>query len=615
MTIFEIPGEPYSTSPQKEETKPFPSKKIHKLPTPESFKALRKYFRDLQPSDIQRQGLSGQDSHTAKLAAIEKKIQSLWIKGKKPGNIDQKMDRLLEKIKNLQHDVQSVNDESLLSRLNSARMFLSVVNGVLSSFSHVFDTLETFSKMNGPKCVFVDEKGKFTCGHFETQSSDARIKFADYLHDLSLYNYIFRTLPVEKRQEMKRYLENLLKTYPFDDVRKAVASLIDALEVSPSQIEAASEEQLPGQELERRTEIGPELPLAESFIRGRGEEAVEKMKRQAPSSLERRIVLGPKQKSMETQRVHNIVSSMLLDLNSVTFSRHIAEDQTGSKVTYMVTLRTGEQYDLEELLRKVDFSHIQLTTEEFDAYAKLFSSTFVNRPKKPEEMPSTRTLPTDEYFNDGFDRDLTLSPEERKSLKALSLPQKFAINVYTGIVHEWINSLMRVQLDFLEDLNEDGVNGLLKEALLHTVAAHSALSELPNYTAPTEASGGHFLYRGEQAMPDDVIKERVLLAKEHGISREMGFVSLSHTKPEPIFFENGGVIIDLEGIVAKNLSALTQFPGEREVTMLPTEIQWEVSAEVMVEKKTGEMKRVTLLYGKPVRLIEGDRTSWLEPRL
>ena len=184
-----------------------------------------------------------------------------------------------------------------------------------------------------------------------------------------------------------------------------------------------------------------------------------------------------------------------------------------------------------------------------------------------------------------------------------------ALNIYSGPSYSSINAVFRGNyagtynaakafLEPPETSHEDGFARTVKEALAHAAVTVSALNKLPDFVPPGAkgASAPQYLFRGEMALPQNVLEARKEASLHQGVIREVGFVSTSHGSPDPMFFgpsSNAGVLI--ANCKGKNIADFSQ-NEEREILLPPTQLQWVESQDFV----TPQGKTITLFMAQPI---------------
>jgi hypothetical protein len=408
--------------------------------------------------------------------------------------------------------------------------------------------------------------------------------------------------------------------------RKALAQITAA---QRSQAYEESKKTIPGGQLE-----------VEAFLQGI-EKNVIKWLEAGSGIVTRDVVSGPRAKTTETQYCEDILGSIITDPNSVTISekeeeetkevggKKVKEKVTNYYVKFQATIRRWEwdektntnkeiivekkqmECKLNDLMSKANFSQIRLTPEQLEAYAR-GKDRFTFQPSLDDQQLKDRV--------NSPDLDPPLSKTEKDTLLDLRPSERLAIHMYTMEgPYIMVNFLLRNRPDLMfaqlqertgtDTSTAEQRTALLKESLLQAGAVSSALTSLPNYEGSVDTAGKkrQYLYRADVNLPQQIVEQRIRLARDGGISCEAGFLSTSHTTPaENLVLSNPTTLTIIRNAYGKHVSPLSVF-GENEVLLPPTQIQWKGAQEAKAP-----WGKVVVFWGDPVN--QPDEAQQPKPR-
>lgn len=269
-----------------------------------------------------------------------------------------------------------------------------------------------------------------------------------------------------------------------------------------------------------------------------------KLATQSSQKVERSQVSLHNEKTVQTTIAQKILSDLLKDFSMYRINheddKYYLTNKEGSYLQYS----TGEKVELQEFIKKVDFNQIQFSAEEVSAYQQLLHIyDYVGC--KPE-------IPDAGFPTVGACSELLEGEKE-------------AINIYTGDDN---TSMIRFMQGRISDVC--GESDRLKSLFISSAMCVAALNKLPDFH-PTQK----FLFRYDASLKPEKMNERIKAVKEgKGITRELGFISTSHTQPSYEYVIQGTVATLFYNCKAKYIAPLSEFPEEREVLLPPTEIQW-----------------------------------------
>lgn len=249
-------------------------------------------------------------------------------------------------------------------------------------------------------------------------------------------------------------------------------------------------------------------------------------------------------------------TKILKSLVEAILDGHVFEN-LGKAYDYILKdLATGQEYDVIELLKHANLSHILLDNDYLDRYVAF--SQGVTQFKANFTELTTNNIPTMEDF-------AVRDPHNKHH--ELHYAEKLAINVYTGSAYGPINNLLRLAPTF--DSSDQVAE--LKELLVHSVVCASGLNR-------TMEKHKKSVFRGDNNLPGELLVQRKEDAGLGNSTYMHGFISASANKLNDAW---AGPVrsVFTNGVYGVDISALSYHPHEAEVLLLPTHVIWEGSME------------------------------------
>lgn len=260
------------------------------------------------------------------------------------------------------------------------------------------------------------------------------------------------------------------------------------------------------------------------------------------------LINGPLNKTLSTQSFELLVKCLLAAPEAIYFS--IEPDCLGNDCLFAEVGRT--KINVSDMTQRVNFNHIHLDKSD----AELFlHSGFSN-----------------EAFSD------FPSHSDQPKYAELTYGEKLAINHYTGWGAYTINEFLYgdvsglsvpfyYQFEDQTDLYQTEMSRAATEILLHMGFAASGLNKiLPEIDFDGQT------YRGESYISDEAIEARISLIDQHQyLDGAPAFMSTTSWDLIGSAFADNSKII-FESAYGKDVSGLSQFPGEEEYLILPGKI-------------------------------------------
>lgn len=264
-----------------------------------------------------------------------------------------------------------------------------------------------------------------------------------------------------------------------------------------------------------------------------------------------------------TERMQDLVNK-LINNESVTFE--IADDKL------IATYPDGSQHDITKSLKYANFCQISFSDEQLGVYRDHIKKHTLEKPKiyfRPEP-PGNQIQKKEDLEN------LLRSFKENAPDSPLHDAQKLALNIYsTEEFYKPANHLLRGSIKELKKNIEQGATeedqqNKIKELILGISMASSSYDKLPKVDINT--------FRGEDSLPQEILKQRLKAIKDGCVTREAGFSSTAHGKPNEMFYhgKNASVGVLYSGFKGVDMGAFS-CKNEREYLLLPGQfVKWDV---------------------------------------
>lgn len=191
-------------------------------------------------------------------------------------------------------------------------------------------------------------------------------------------------------------------------------------------------------------------------------------------------------------------------------------------------------YNLKHIFKYANLEHLRFEEQDFEGYLGYLKKGSLKSSNLGEGAESLR----------------------RFNYPDLHVAEMHAINIYTSSYYRSMNALLRGQYSFSKAKST-------KDVILHTVFCGSALSKVPDNKVERSS-------RGESIYDQNLLNQKVNLAKTKGVTEFSGFVSTG-------IGEYGGYVGSVKYIFTnlrgKYVSPLSHYPNEREYLIPPTMIQ------------------------------------------
>lgn len=237
--------------------------------------------------------------------------------------------------------------------------------------------------------------------------------------------------------------------------------------------------------------------------------------------------------------------------------------ENGKEIMYLK--RNGERININELLKKVNMTHLNLSDKARQDYEYIY--------KKDEDL---KIEVQDEETIERRLREAYTDKEEPHHLKKLSYAEQIAIQVYTSKRYQEMNGIMR----------GDKSPAHFDRFLMDIAFASQGLSKLPTTNLPKVAR--------RQRTGTNIMQTKVETGEIDVID---GFTSASHKTRT----EFGNITIVYSNVQGVDIAPLSMFPEEREYLIPPsTQVQY-------TDYKVKDGKYIFFAKGKNV-LIEKQRS-------
>lgn len=273
---------------------------------------------------------------------------------------------------------------------------------------------------------------------------------------------------------------------------------------------------------------------------------------------------GPLVKTIYTQELELLAKSLLaLSKDAVNFGY---QEVAGKKELFgYLGAENGVSINISKLLTKADFTHIQLS----DADSNAFQSDRDYR----------------EYYTYNRNEDDRFTSAE-----------VYAIQDYTGIGYININRLLYKQGVEYNSWEKVDDSGIIKDPqfgsdLLKTIFISSGLNKI--MPEPSDQPVLH-TYRGEHSTTDNQIQERIeSIQAPDSFTKTPAY--LSTTSDERVAGDfSGNVMIKFEGVYGKKIEDVSIFSNEKEYLLQPAKIQW--TSHTLKEEMTPNGKRTEHIF-------------------
>lgn len=281
------------------------------------------------------------------------------------------------------------------------------------------------------------------------------------------------------------------------------------------------------------------------------EQIIDEIKKRISQNNTNALIAGPLNISTDTQNLMRVAADFLND--------QISEVKIENN-KYILYYENGNTFDLSACISNANLSHISF--DEKDLHQKFVDfayrqgstdSTYKDFNKiHPYMRRGGGTSVVPEFFR-------TLDPDGTK-LSHLSDAEIAGINIYTNEYFDAMN-------DFLEGKIKVSIGSVirLKEVILSSVFCAAGLNKTPIKTY-------HTSYRGSSSQ-GDALEKKKQLAKDGAIVYEKGFTSTSSGAAMKDWVDSSALIF-MDGVLGQDVSLISAQPGEREVLIIPTQIQY-----------------------------------------
>ncbi len=263
--------------------------------------------------------------------------------------------------------------------------------------------------------------------------------------------------------------------------------------------------------------------------------------------------IGPLPKSLYTHQYEELTRKLMI-IDS--FELTTVDGQQ------WITFIDNETFNLTEILAFTNFEHLifnEIDTFKYEQYIKNHSTMVpqvsVSQTKAPileqfgVDKEKMHFFPTKEYFS---------AVDHEGLFNNLSYGEKLSINLYTGILYEPMNALLRGYYDYKQHSLAE-----IRDVIVHASMCAFALSK-------QDASPIKGAFRGEKVY-GDVIEKRIKIIESGGALIEKGFIS-SSTSPYGVVSSNISILYtNLKG---KYIAPLSGAPLESEYLIPPTQMTY-----------------------------------------
>lgn len=249
---------------------------------------------------------------------------------------------------------------------------------------------------------------------------------------------------------------------------------------------------------------------------------------------------GPLNKNRYTLQLEFIAKCIIRDPKNIQLISK--PNNTDTAVTLHLDM-DGRVFNLSEIFKKANFSHIQL--DETDSAHAIQQFNLKSRLSRASLAPHGK-------------------------FPYLTEAEKITINAYT-LSSEAINGLLYGNKNIKHEL----------KTVIDCIFLASGLNKIPTttlYNIPSESSHAILpslrTYRGEIYMTDEMIEERKrLIESGGGISALSGFLSTStNRKISQLFSQKSLIVFDVA--YGKDITGLAVDPKEQEFLLVPSQIYW-----------------------------------------
>lgn len=318
--------------------------------------------------------------------------------------------------------------------------------------------------------------------------------------------------------------------------------------------------------------------IIDTYVGNKPEEVVKSLKKPANKiALEQ----GALQKNNYTYALEALITRFLQKQNDPT-SRSVEFNIDNDK---LMAIMDGREYDVSEIIKHANLNHLEFTPEDFDNFMYFIHNG------NPEFMPfldSAEGIPTMEDYEKREKEGL--HPD---GLKELSLAEKTAINIYTGPFYIYSNSLLRGNLNNIDN-DSKKIGEILATLAMCCSGLNKATVDVPQHST-----------RFEENFSEELTQKRIKAVENGGyITQEMGFFSTAVQLNDEaammygqMLEEGMGTGIILSDLHGKYVGSISQKPNEAEFLIPPTQVRWLKHHQT---EKGGHV-----FYAKPVNTLTG----------
>lgn len=283
----------------------------------------------------------------------------------------------------------------------------------------------------------------------------------------------------------------------------------------------------------------PDLQLHENLLAGKGEEVVRYLQSIAPNRVKHLLVRGPQKKSLETTFLETVIKQLLDNANSW--------EIVCNNPIFFIT-QENVRYDLTQLLSKADFNQMTFSDEHMIKF---------------EQFLYPNGLPKRHYPK------ITAGP-----ISQLTEIEERSLYLYTTFDFQFSNFIAGGKLDMVLAADPSGT----PQAISHRIKKHLVKVALQVATLnklPVNTDTHQYLYRGEyQNLPPETLQERINAVQEGGkVTQVKTLMSTAAGEPAGAY-TNRTIFTLYENVKGKDISPVSDFPGECECLLPPTQVQW-----------------------------------------
>lgn len=328
--------------------------------------------------------------------------------------------------------------------------------------------------------------------------------------------------------------------------------------------------------------------LHSAFVRGDAKTVGSFVKLGQEESAKVRGVEG-KTPSIKLAELNSVFSSLINDFENTHVEIKTNPTDEPNLESVIFTTADGQKITLlAEDLQGIDLSQITVT----DADLNKYQEAMVNGERflKAQVSPEKAKIPTEEFFQ---------KRETEKNLDGsmLHYSHKLALNVYSGPGYTFINSTLRgSQATMLgEDKYKGDKNLAFKEGFLHGIVALNGMEKLPSCKAQS-------IFRGETRAFRElkiIDKYKQAVDDEKGYVLNKAFFSAARERPVESFISLSRITaaVIVKNSNGKDITAWSQYEGEREVLTAPSPLKIDKYKDVEVNGK-----KITFFVARPVNV-------------